>query len=498
MQSAEITARTLSSHKARNEDRSWLRRIGILNDHVRIPYANGSSFAAQFLYREFRARGHQVTVVGPDDPQAQPFELPSSRVCLPSLPLRMHPGVHLPLPGPRAIAELAAQRFDIVLGQTMSELAQLGVYLRATQNIPYLCVNTTHFPGAYNVLLPDALLANETVHGFFRDRVVPWCEAQSAEAYNQTDGLIVLSRGLERYWRERGVEVPIHVIPRAVEPKIFDRDGLRDPFDRACKPGSRLLCVCRHTREKGLDRLLGLFAAQIAPALPHATLTLVGEGPDHDAYRALAERLGVADRVFFTGELPVTEAPAYYRHADLFVYASLSETYGQVIGEALYCGLPAVAFADGMGVSYQIDSEQTGVLIEPGPDAAAADRCFGARVVELLSNPQRRRVMGEVARARTHARVHPSRIIDRYYDAFEHARRHCAASAERRAKNPFTPIYALGRWTAVQALAVAVGCIRSPATINRHGRRQPVWDERVLAPSSHGSLGARARGESFA
>src|ERR1041384_7701119 len=45
----------------------WPERLGILNDYVRIPYANGSSFASQFLYREFKKRGHRVTVIGPDD-----------------------------------------------------------------------------------------------------------------------------------------------------------------------------------------------------------------------------------------------------------------------------------------------------------------------------------------------------------------------------------------------------------------------------------------------
>src|SRR5690606_30028893 len=61
-------------------------RIGILNDYVRVPYANGSSFASQFLHREFRRRGSEVTVVGPNDPKAKPEELPESSVCLASLP----------------------------------------------------------------------------------------------------------------------------------------------------------------------------------------------------------------------------------------------------------------------------------------------------------------------------------------------------------------------------------------------------------------------------
>src|SRR4051794_37062598 len=54
----------------------WPKRIGILNDYVRIPHANGSSFASQFLYREFKKRGHRVTVIGPDDPTSKPADLP--------------------------------------------------------------------------------------------------------------------------------------------------------------------------------------------------------------------------------------------------------------------------------------------------------------------------------------------------------------------------------------------------------------------------------------
>ena len=68
LQSA-VTVRRASES---SPQRGWLRHIGLLNDYVRIPYANGSSFATQFLYREFRAHGHDVTVVGPTDPLARP------------------------------------------------------------------------------------------------------------------------------------------------------------------------------------------------------------------------------------------------------------------------------------------------------------------------------------------------------------------------------------------------------------------------------------------
>ena len=111
------------------------------------------------------------------------------------------------------------------------------------------------------------------------------------------------------------------------------------------------MCAGRHTREKAQDRIIRIFAKHVLPQDPDATLTLVGDGPDTPYYRRVARELGAEHRVFFTSEVPWTTMPDFYRYADVFVHASLSETYGNVLGEALWCGTPVVAFADGMGVS---------------------------------------------------------------------------------------------------------------------------------------------------
>ncbi|HEY8946832.1 MAG TPA: glycosyltransferase, partial [Polyangiaceae bacterium] len=198
------------------------RHIGILNDYVRIPYANGSSFASQFLYREFTRRGHDVTVLGPREPGAENAELPRRTVLFDSVPLSNHPGVFLAMPSSQSLARAAGAGFDVLLAQTGSGLLDLGVWLRAGAGVPLLCVNTIHLPSVYNVLLPDALNARADVTEFFDEGLIPRIERLTASAYNQSDGLIVLSEGLERYWRERGVTVPIHVIPRAVDPSLFD------------------------------------------------------------------------------------------------------------------------------------------------------------------------------------------------------------------------------------------------------------------------------------
>lgn len=454
----------------------WPHHIGILNDYVRIPYANGSSFASQRLYREFRRRGHTVTVLGPRDPAAGPGDLPARSLMLPSLPLENHPGVYLPMPSMASLKAARQQNFDLLLCQTGSAFTELAVWLRKTERVPFLCVNTIHLPSVYNVVLPDGWHDVPRVRALFERFVIPRLERQAARIYNRSDGLIVLSRGLEMYWRARGVTAPIFVIPRSVDVDMFAERGQPDPFDPRATPGGRLLVLCRHTREKGLARLLQIFATQIAPHSPDATLTLVGDGPDHDAFKALAKSLKIDHRTFFPGECSAASAPAYYRHADLFVYTSLSETYGQVVSEAAFCGLPAVALADDMGVSHQIEHERTGILITPTPEPAA-DRAFGEAVCHLLANPLRRRAFAESARRSAFDRCGPAQAVERHYAAFEAARSHCQAQDTR--DEPLGTWRALSRWAGLHALAYLTGLLRAPAVVNRHKRQAPPWDEGI-------------------
>ena len=451
------------------------KRIGILNDYVRVPYANGSSFASQFLYREFRARGHEVTIVGPEDPESTSGDLPESRVCLRSLPLRSHPGVRIALPTPNGLAALANQKLDITLGQTCSELLEAGVWLRAHGRVPAIAVNTVHLPSVYNVVLPDRLYQVKAVQAVF-EKVIAHIERQQAMVYNQGDGLVVLSEGLKQYWEARGVHVPIHVIPRSVDPQVFNRGFDHDPFPKQAKQGARLLVVCRMTREKEVARLLEIFAKLIAPAIPDATLTLVGDGPDYDSFVALAKKLDVAERTFFLGERPLQQIAGFYRHADLFVYTSLSETYGQVISEALWCGLPVVALADGMGVSQQITDGETGILVDTHAGERAANWRFAKAVITLLRDRPRRLGMSQAAASIVQARANPDRCIQAYYDAFTEARRHLQA-------NPLGPLaayarrtQAVTRWMTLHLELAGLGLLRKPAVVNRHGTKQPVWE----------------------
>jgi glycosyltransferase involved in cell wall biosynthesis len=427
-------------------------RVAILSDFTRISYANGAAFQTRSLYQELRKCGHQVTVVGPHDPDARPSDLAPGTIELPSIPMKSMPGLHIPMPLERWVGDASRWDFDFVFAQTTSMLLELGVWLRKMRGIPLLSVNTTHLVATYDTLLPEKWSKRPWVHAGLSFVLKRPYEKLFAGIYNEGDGLVVLSSGLRRYWRERGVTVPIHVIPRAVTPASFDRPLGPDPFlelegERAGR-GARLLCAGRLTREKSQDRLVRIFARHVAPVDREATLTIVGNGPDREMYKRIAREEGVADRVFFPGEVAFSRMADFYAHADMLVHTSLSETYGNVLGEALWCGTPTVAFADGMGTSAQIQDGVNGILVSPGNNFgdANADAVFGHAVLDLLADPHARASLGQAAARIARERSSPRAVQQLTADAFRHAQEHAAASGLRAAADGPRVLEWLATW----------------------------------------------------
>jgi len=451
-------------------------KIAILSDFTRIPYANGAAFQTRYLYQELRRCGHEVTVIGPHDPAATPEDLAPGTVSLPSVPLKAYPGVHLPLPLAPWVYDVDRWDFDLCFAQTTTLLLEFGVWLRKMKGTPLLCVNTTHLAAAYDVLLPESLSKIEAVHAGLDFMFRRPYEKTFANIYNNSDGLVVLSEGLRAYWRERGVTAPIHVIPRTVQPEVFDQPLGEDPYRfLGDGRGPRLLCAGRHTREKCQDRVIRIFARHVLPHQADATLTMLGVGPDTDLYKRVAREEGVADRVFFPGEVPFLEMPAYYAYSDVFVHASLSETYGNVMGEALWCGTPTVAFADGMGVSFQIQDGVNAVLLPPGKGEVAerqANVQYGKAVLDLLANPQERARLGKNASRIARERAHPSVVQQRLAEAFAHAQDHARASGLRpavdrpRAMQWLTTLRHFRPWATVNGGLYLIGHVRPGKPIN--------------------------------
>ncbi len=130
---------------------------------------------------------------------------------------------------------------------------------------------------------------------------------------------------------------------------------------------------------------------------PQAHAVVVGEGPMLADMRALAGRLGLAQRLHFLGLRE--DMPAVYNELDVAVSSSHSEAMPLAVAEAMACGLPVVATRVG-GVPDMIEHGETGWLVGPGDFNDIAGRCAA-----LLADPALRRRLGERARRRAVERL---------------------------------------------------------------------------------------------
>jgi glycosyltransferase involved in cell wall biosynthesis len=176
---------------------------------------------------------------------------------------------------------------------------------------------------------------------------------------------------------------------RGVDVSRFD-PALRDP-DRY--PGEiKVLYAGRLTEEKGAELLVESFLRAYA-ADPRLHLLLAGGGPEEQMLR---ERLG--DQATLLGWLEGDDLARAYASADVFLFCSRTDTFGQVLVEAGASGLPVVAVDEG-GPSSIVSDGETGRLCEPeAPMLAAA-------LLQLADSPAWRAKLGrqgrEAARART-------------------------------------------------------------------------------------------------
>lgn len=107
-----------------------------------------------------------------------------------------------------------------------------------------------------------------------------------------------------------------------------------------CRPGPHLLAVGRLTRQKGFDMLLPAFQ-QILQAFPEAELTILGEGPEEAALRAMSSDLGIEEHVHFAGY--VEKPHTWFPGASAFVLSSRHEGIANALLEAAAAGLPIVS-----------------------------------------------------------------------------------------------------------------------------------------------------------
>ena len=155
-----------------------------------------------------------------------------------------------------------------------------------------------------------------------------------------------------------------------------------------------LISAGRLAKEKNWHLLIEA-AAEVIRQVPQTRLIILGEGEERESLQKLAQDLDVAERIELPGAVPFTEMPKYLFAADLFTFASITETQGLVTLEAMAADLPIVAVA-GSGTSDVITHEVEGLLTDNDATALAT------AIVRVLQDDDLRESLRSAAQAKAH------------------------------------------------------------------------------------------------
>ena len=352
-------------------------RIGLFTNNY-LPFCGGVSVSVETLRRGLEARGHEVWVIAPRARGAAPDP---AVIRYPSVPAVTYPEFALPLPvAPpvsRRVRRLGLDVFHahhpFLLGPAARRLARrAGRPLVFTYHTRY--EKYAHYVPVRRPLVEAAAIRLSSSF------------AAAAAA------VIAPSQAVRQTLAERGVAASVEVIPTGVDVASF-RPGDPVAARRALALAAAdpvLLYVGRLDREKSVERLLLAFA-HVQGTVPHARLVLVGHGTETARLQALARTLPAAGRIAFLPARPHADLPVCYQAADVFLFASETETQGLVLAEAAACGVPAVSVT-GPGCDEVVRDGETGLLTKAEPPALAE------AAISLLLDGQRRRRMGRRAR----------------------------------------------------------------------------------------------------
>ena len=295
----------------------------------------------------------------------------------------------------RALDALPRGEFDLVHIHTPFLAHYAGV--RCARRIGIPCVATYHtffeeYMHHYLPVVPHTL-SRFLARSFTRSQ----CAAVQA--------LIAPSEPMRAVLEAYGVRTPIHILPTGLAPDCF-RSGNGGAFRaQAGIDADRPLVtyIGRVAHEKNIGFLLQVFV-EVLKSVPRALLVIAGEGPARAALRARVAALGLDAQVHFAGYLARDSALLdCYAAANVFVFASRTETQGLVLLEAMAQGAPVVSTAE-LGTRSVLPG--SGALIVPEERAA-----FAAAVVRVLGDAQLRAEMA--ARGRAHARTWSSAAMAR-------------------------------------------------------------------------------------
>jgi glycosyltransferase involved in cell wall biosynthesis len=350
---------------------------------VFFPRVNGVSTSINTFATELRALGHHVTLIAPsytdeDKQEEWIVRVPSHKIYFDPEDRLMNFGKLKAL-----LPWIRDKHFDVIHIHTPFTAHYVGIHFGKKLDIPVVETYHTFFEDYLHHYLPF-------IPQFISRKLA---RTISRRQCNAVDGIVSPSKPMLDVLKQYGIKTPAEVVATGLDDSSFARvDGehFRMSHDiPLAQP--MLLFVGRVAHEKNIGFLLEMHV-ELIKKHPDALLVITGEGPAEESIKHSIDKLGISNKVRMIGYLDRShELIACYKAADIFVFASKSETQGLVLLEAMAQGTAVVAIAELGTKSILIEGE--GVLI-----AKDDINDFADKVSVLLSDAPKRQMIGEKGR----------------------------------------------------------------------------------------------------
>ncbi len=339
---------TPENHDAQTACRTFQgpRRLAVaLVTETYPPEVNGVALTVERVVAGLRKRAHRVQVIRPRqvaDNRAR-FTDEAGDLLVRGLPIPRYPQLRMGLPARRVLAaSWSVRRPDVVHIATEGPLGWSALRAARQLNLPVVSDFRTDFQSYSRHYGIGALQG--------------MVDAYLRSFHNQTDRTLVPTNALSRRLQQSGYR-DLAVVSRGIDTCRFSPDHRSEALrcQWGANPGTLVvMCVGRLAPEKNLETLCDAFEV-IRGHGADARLVFVGDGPSRKALQARCAH------AVFAGMKTGQDLSAHYASADLFIFPSLTETFGNVTLEAMASGLPVLAF-DHAAAGALIQHEVNGLL----------------------------------------------------------------------------------------------------------------------------------------
>ncbi|MDF1614082.1 glycosyltransferase [Desulfurivibrio dismutans] len=323
-----------------------------------LPHVGGVARSVSCFAQDLRRLGHQVLVIAPTFPDQPEDEDPALVLRVPAIQNFNGSDFSASIPAPwlinKRVDEFAP---DVIHSHHPYLLGDAAMRAGRHRDLPVIFTHHTRYEEYAHYVLSSETMQNFVIN--------------LATAYaNGCSRVIAPSDSIAELIKERGVKVPVEVIPTGVDVQRYQQgDGGRFRQKAGIAGDVELIGhVGRLAPEKNLDFLASAVKIHLQQN-PGAKFLVVGDGPGATELKESFARDDLSDQLIMAGKKTGDDLVDAYCAMDIFVFSSHSETQGLVVAEAMAAGCPVIAL-DASGVREVVEDNRNGRLL---PAAASTE-----------------------------------------------------------------------------------------------------------------------------